>query len=738
MSLMECVLGKWLRHRVAALVKGLMKGAPKPYRPRWVRPCLQVLEDRVMPAGTYLVTSLTDTGTGAAGTLSAAINAANANPNSTIDFDLNNAQGTPQTITVTGALPAITQPTIINGVSQGGENGSLQPWVELNGSQIAADGLTVNSGGVAIAGLAVDNFKGNGIVLNNPLGQAGDTLAAVNVGSGLNGTTVGLGNSLNGILITGGGNTISGGAPSPSVISGNGSNGIDIRGATAVDNVVQETYIGVDATGKTALANAVNGVFLEQGATGNTIGPKPGSGAGGNVISGNSQSGVYFDNANFNSVWDNDIGVGSDNLTQVANGKDGVSLLNGSSGNTIGASSLANVISGNTRNGVYLSGPNITGNLIQDDYIGVALDGKTPVANTANGVYLDAGSGPGNTVGGTNSAQTNVISGNGGAGVYLTSIGNKNLIAYNLIGTDLTGSVAVPNGGDGIDVLGSNNTIGANAPAGGFSNLISGNGDYGIELDGSSNVAAGNWIGTDSTGTAKLGNASDGVLVQGGKNTIGGNAPAGGFSNLISGNGGYGIEITGSSATNNSVNGNWIGTDNTGLKALGNFDAGVMVAFGANNTTIGAVQPVGTAPAPANVISGNGSLVSLGGGYGIWVASQVTGTLIEGDFIGLGVDGTTALGNVESGIRLGTNVSQTIIGGAVAGAGNTISSNGSDPKNSAYGVEIDAAASNNTIQGNNVGTNWQGKQGAQWQNKSGWRLDGGTNDTWIGNTTQPN
>jgi hypothetical protein len=123
-SLMECLLGKWLRHRGAALVKGLTKGkrrAPKLFRPRRVRPCLEVLEDILAPA-VFTVTSLTDDGTGAAGTLSAAINGANANPNSTIDFNL--PGGAPQTIDVTGTLPAITAPTFIDGFSQGGDNRS--------------------------------------------------------------------------------------------------------------------------------------------------------------------------------------------------------------------------------------------------------------------------------------------------------------------------------------------------------------------------------------------------------------------------------------------------------------------------------------------------------------------------------------------------------------------------------------------------------------------------------------
>ena len=74
-------------------------------------------------------------------------------------------------------------------------------------------------------------------------------------------------------------------------------------------------------------------------------------------------------------------------------------------------------------------------------------------------------------------------------------------------------------------------------------NVISGNGD-GVQIEaGISNVVAGNKIGTDVTGTVALGNSSNGVEVEGTDNTIGGTTA--GAGNVISANGNYDVLITG-------------------------------------------------------------------------------------------------------------------------------------------------------------------------------------------------
>ena len=91
---------------------------------------------------------------------------------------------------------------------------------------------------------------------------------------------------------------------------------------------------------------------------------------------------------------------------------------------------------------------------------------------------------------------------NGGVGTDLGGSGTEDTtVAGNFIGTDPTGTIAVANGGDGVEINGAfNNTIGGTVAGAG--NLISGNGN-GVEInDASSNFVQGNLIGTDWTGHA--------------------------------------------------------------------------------------------------------------------------------------------------------------------------------------------------------------------------------------------
>src|SRR5262249_20394105 len=145
----------------------------------------------------------------------------------------------------------------------------------------------------------------------------------------------------------------------------------------------------------------------------------------------------------------------------------------------------------------------------------------------------------------------NIISGNNSAdpvhfsqnGILLGSDGN--LIEGNYIGTDRSGTSALGNF-DGILSAGNNNTIGgiSTTPGTGAGNVISGNTGNGIHLTGNQNLVAGNLIGTTATGTAALGNGN-GMLIWSNNNSVGGTTA--GAMNVISGNnnplGGWGIDI---------------------------------------------------------------------------------------------------------------------------------------------------------------------------------------------------
>ena len=213
-------------------------------------------------------------------------------------------------------------------------------------------------------------------------------------------------------------------------------------------------------------------------------------------------------------------------------------------------------------------------------------------------------------------------------------------VAGNFIGTDVAGTAKLGNGADGVLVIGAaNDTIGGTSSGAG--NLLSGNGGNGVEITAagtSGNAVLGNFIGTDVAGTAKLGNARDGVKIDGAANdTIGGTAS--GAGNLVSGNGIVGVDLVGSAATGNAVLGNRIGTDANGTAKLGNAFNGVFVGFGAADNTLG-----GTSSGAGNVISGNTS-------FGVEIRDPgTTGNAVLGNFIGTDAHGTAALGNALDGV----------------------------------------------------------------------------------------
>ncbi|OQX95717.1 hypothetical protein B6I21_03940, partial [candidate division KSB1 bacterium 4572_119] len=198
---------------------------------------------------------------------------------------------------------------------------------------------------------------------------------------------------------------------------------------------------------------------------------------------------------------------------------------------------------------------------------------------------------------------------------------------------------------------------------------------FGIHLFGGQgdvvnyNIVAGNFVGTDATGTTDMGNGFSGILLYSGPkhNNIGGTSPE--ERNLVSGNGWSGIELQGSNVDSNLVIGNYIGTDVTGTENLGNDHNGVNIWSFAKYNIIG-----GTLPGERNIISGNGwSGVSIG-------HHRSSNNKIINNYIGMDVNGTSALPNGANGIGFGGD--STIVGGELVGSGNLISSN------SGCGIEI--------------------------------------------------
>ena len=157
---------------------------------------------------------------------------------------------------------------------------------------------------------------------------------------------------------------------------------------------------------------------------------------------------------------------------------DGIIIIALATDNTVGgtAAGAGNLISGNVH-GVQIAGTGTTGNVVAGDFIGTDVTGRTAVdtdgkslGNGAQGVVITGGASD-NTVGGTATGARNIISGNQGYGVYLTSAGTSgNVVAGDFIGTDVTGTTAFDSHGHSLG----NTTAGVAITFGASDNTIGG------------------------------------------------------------------------------------------------------------------------------------------------------------------------------------------------------------------------------------------------------------------------
>ncbi|MBC8374577.1 MAG: T9SS type A sorting domain-containing protein, partial [FCB group bacterium] len=620
----------------------------------------------IIPPG-YIVRNTDDNGPGS---LRQYILEANLNPGlDTIKFDIPGSG--PHTIQLFSSLPTITDPIVIDGTTEPDFSGS--PVIELDGSTAGnANGLNINSGNSTVRGLVINRFAQNGI---NLMFNNGNVIQGNIIGLDVTGT-IDMGNNGNGIHINHSSNNLIGseGAPPSNIISGNEVQGIDIFGSSSVQNLIIGNYIGLDVSGSIDVGNTGNGLHL-YGAPENTI--------AGNVISGNNPTGiVLFEESDNNVIRGNIIGLDASGTAAIGNGDaSGISI--GSTGNEIGGINPGdrNIISGNLGPGIELCCEDGGYNVIIGNFIGTDISGTLSRGNDTGINILS----PNNIIGGAISDAGNLISGNYGVGIEMQSYGSE--IYGNMIGTDNSGGLALANG-FGIINYGDQQTIGGPEPGAG--NLISGNNEVGIFVGslegegGQNNVIQGNFVGTDITGTSALHNRGAGVMISAATfNLIGGYDP--GAGNVISGNMLDGILLTDNSS-GNYIQGNKIGTDVTGETAILN-SFGVSIQNGAANNLIGGIEP------------GAGNLISGNWRDGIRIFENSIYNTVKGNLIGTNVSGEVSLENERDGIRLEAGASHNFIGGVAPGARNVISGNGES------GIMIWSNSSQNTIQGNLIGTN---------------------------------
>ncbi len=659
---------------------------------------------------TFTVVNTNDSGPGS---LRQAILDANAavTTGDTINFAITNLS---TTISLASPLPAIVDPVTINGYTQPGSaqntsptafNGTVLVRIAGNSAGAGADGLNLLVGNCVVRGLMITGFSGDGI----ELAGGGNHLIEGNV-IGLDSAGTDQGNSANGILINNSPSNLIGGA-SPgarNVISGNNSDGIEINGAAAVSSQILGNLIGTDQTGLLDVGNSGDGVLVNS--AGGTIigGANPGEG---NLISGNNGNAIELSGtaATNNFVLGNRIGTEVTGTLALGNSANGVLITSNSRSNLVGGVSAgeANVIAFNNQDGISVAAANsntnntfrgnsifangnlgidlgtsgITANDLGDPDVGANQLQNFPVlsavTNTPAGVFIagSLNSRPSMTY--TLDFYSNVVPSSTGSGEGQTWFGATNLttgadsnLAFtvsipvaNLQGRYITATATDPFGNTSEFAT---NVFAASTVSGLVFSVVNTN-DSGpgslrqAILNANAAVTILDTIAfaitnlsTTITPTSALPAIVDAVLIDGytqpGAQT---NSLAEGNNAVIK------VELSGTNAPNN--------VDGLRLESPGSLVRGLaIVGFkGAN-------------------------------GDGIEVLSA--DNVIEGNFIGLRLDGTNILGNAGNGILI-TGAAGNTIGGTTAGARNVISGNSGD------GVELSGVgASNNVVAVNFIGT----------------------------------
>ena len=341
-------------------------------------------------------------------------------------------------------------------------------------------------------------------------------------------------------------NIIGGNSPAErNIISANVEMGIYIEASDS--NVIIGNFIGPDVTGMSAFKTGdtllqANGVEFNTVAKHNRLG---GYSAGErNVVSGNRVYGmVYYGNTSYNPVIGNYIGVDASGNNPLPNAT-GICVDGGSHHNPI----INNVLSGNISYGIFIVTNQTFYNEMKGNLIGTNASGTDTVPNDA-GLLLGGGT-KYNIIGGNLPEDRNIISGNRYGGIEISDQHTSdNIIRGNYIGTDISGTYALPNQyGIGLTTLPKKNII--------DNNLISGNKEFGILLfeNADSNTITRNIIGPAADQQSPIGNGTAGIMIWGGSsyNTIGGQ----GAGNIIAFHDSLGLFMKDSNTRYNTISGN--------------------------------------------------------------------------------------------------------------------------------------------------------------------------------------
>jgi CSLREA domain-containing protein len=474
--------------------------------------------------------------------------------------------GTVKTITVQSiALPLMTAPTEINGYTQddaveydpaNGVEARLR--IEING-QNTSGGIGIGSNSI-VRGLIINRVTSNVGVPGPGIYVTDDGHGATIAGNfiGVNATGTAASANRTGIFINGAQGVTIGGLASKdrNIVSGNLQDGIRVRDAgdadTGANLLVQGNYIGTDVTGTAAIANGAAGIAIVDAHL---------AIVGGNLISGNTTSGISIagEIASDATVQGNLIGTDIAGTAAIPNAT-GISVVYANRAEIGGTTAVArNVVSGNTGTGIVIEQAEASETVVHGNYIGTDVTGTLDLGNNRGVVVHGA---PLTVVGGTSAGDRNVISGNTVSGIEVLAAGAADTtIQGNYVGVDAAGSAAIPNGSAGVSGTGilvdGAPRVAIGGTVAGARNVVSGNGLVGISIQNTGATDAriqGNYVGLSASGAVDLGNGSHGIQISGASSaTVGG---AAGARNRIAFNAGAGVSIA--SGTGNAVRGNEI------------------------------------------------------------------------------------------------------------------------------------------------------------------------------------
>lgn len=453
-------------------------------------------------------------------------------------------------------------------------------------------------------------------------------------------------------------------------------NGFTDHGILIVNPVTNITVsscrIGTNATGTAASSNNI-GIGVYGNLLNNII-------IENSQISGNTNVGININDISAGRsviIRGCIIGLNAARTARIPNGGNGINMTNVNGSVTIGGAAAANgnYISGNGIHGIFSDASTAAQLLlIQNNYIGAGLSGTTGgVGNTAMGLQL------------VNTANVrvlnNTISANTSLGAQINNCPSV-IATSNFIGLGANGTTSLGNGNIGIQFISCVSITFTN-------NFIGNNNSSGVQIiNSASPLVQGNRSGITS-GNPGVSASNNGVgihIINCTNFTVGGTAA--GQGNIISSNTDSGLTISNGSTTG-TVYGNYIGTNALGLgTTFGNVAYGIHL-YDAYSVNIGN----GTA-AGRNVICKNGF-------HGIYYEAGAGNSVVRGNYIGIGSDGTTSIGNLKNGIS-GVGAATVTIGGAAVGDRNVISCNGSADTDAYSGISF-TTTSNLIVTNNTIG-----------------------------------